>query len=120
MKKNIREVNDQEICRRLEVLMHSEKEDLNSALVKRILESQPYGVDPREVPDPFPQYVKHYFYMIRREERIRLKEGDAASLPLSAGKKRGKSVKKTPKKAILTGSSSAKKAAKKKKTVKKK
>lgn len=71
MKKLVREINDQEICRRLEILMQSEKEDLPQVLVKRILESASAdSLDIKEIPEPFPQYVRHYFYMARREKRL--------------------------------------------------
>ena len=94
MKKNIREVNDQEVCRRLEILMHSEKEDMNSTLVKRLLESSPYEIDPKEVPEPFSQYVKHYYYMLKREERIKQKEGDVPKLSSNTSRKKTPSMRK--------------------------
>ena len=68
MKKLIREVNDREICRRLEILINSEKEQLPVSMVRRILELPP-DFDPREVPEPYTQYVKHYLYMVKREQR---------------------------------------------------
>ena len=112
MKKNIREVNDQEICRRLEILMHSEKEDMNIGLVKRILESSPYELDPKEVPEPFSQYVKHYFYMLSREARIMQKEGIVPKLGEASGRKKNSSKKASAR----AGGTAAKKSAAKKRT----
>ena len=122
MKKNIREVNDQEVCRRLEILMHSEKEDMNINLVKRLLESSPYEIDPREVPEPFSQYVKHYYYMLKREERIKQKEGDVPKLSSSSGRKNPPSIKRadsSSKKKGLSGIKVTKKTISKKKIDKK-
>ena len=114
MKKNIREVNDQEVCRRLEILMHSEKEDMNIGLVKKLLESPPYEIDPKDVPEPFSQYVKHYYYMLKREERIKLKEGDVPKLSSTAVRKKISTVTRPPsisKKAVSKKSTAAKKSA---------
>ena len=68
MKRHIKEVNDQEICRRLEILMGSEKADLPQAMVRPMLE-EPGGFDPKRVPEPYTQYVKHYLYMVKRAAR---------------------------------------------------
>ena len=68
MRKLIQEVNDQEICRRLEILMNSEKEDLPSAMIRLILDD-PTEFDPKQVPEPYTQYVKHYLYMVKRRNR---------------------------------------------------
>lgn len=68
MKKMIEEVNDQEICRRLEILMNTEKDDLPPAMIKTLLQN-PTGFDPSEVPEPYTQYVKHYLFMIKRADR---------------------------------------------------
>lgn len=73
MRKRVVEVNDQEICRRLEILMHSEKEDIPLNSVKKLIES-PLDFDPREIPEPYTQYAKHYIYMFKREDRIKQKE----------------------------------------------
>lgn len=73
MRKLVSEVNDQEICRRLEILQGSEKEDLSASIVKRLLET-PDDFDPREVQEPYTQYVKHYLYMVKREARERARE----------------------------------------------
>ncbi len=68
MKKMIEEVNDQEICRRLEILMNTEKEDLPPAMIKSLLQN-PAQFDPSEVSEPYTQYVKHYLFMVKREGR---------------------------------------------------
>lgn len=68
MKKLSVEVNDQEICRRLEILMGSEKDDLPATLVKRIFET-PEEIEPRDIQEPYTQYVMHYLYMLKREKR---------------------------------------------------
>ena len=68
MRKMVTEVNDQEICRRLEILQNSEKEDLAPSLIKRLLEA-PEDFDAREVTEPYTQYVKHYLYMVKRDSR---------------------------------------------------
>ena len=80
MRKMVVEVNDQEICRRLEILQNSEKEDLAPSLMKRLLES-PGDFDAREVPEPYTQYVKHYLYMVKRDgrEKARERSTDAAA-----------------------------------------
>jgi hypothetical protein len=90
--------------------MHSEKEDMNINLVKRLLESPPYDVDPRDVPEPFSQYVKHYYYMIRREERIKLKEGE---LPESSKTKKNKPTSKKKALSSKIGKTSPEKSLKK-------
>ncbi len=77
MRKMIQEVNDQEICRRLDILMNTEKEDLPSQMVRRILD-EPETFDPSEVPEPYTQYVKHYLYMIKRAQREQMREEQLA------------------------------------------
>ena len=99
MRKLIREVNDQEICRRLEILMNTEKEDLPSATVRRMLE-QPLDFDPREVPEPFTQYVKHYLYMIKRESREKEREREKI---IEAKPRSSKKLTKVIKQAKATG-----------------
>lgn len=97
MKKIQREVNDQEICRRLEILMNSEKEDIPGSLVKRIFEN-PENVEPKDIPEPYTQYVMHYFYMMKRENRKKDSETDArgsASKKKSSKKKSSSSSKKS-------------------------
>ncbi|MCS7205074.1 MAG: hypothetical protein NZ853_05210 [Leptospiraceae bacterium] len=69
MRKLIREVNDREICNRLEILATSEKEDIPSDLLKDLLDN-PLNFDANKIPEPYTQYVKHYIYMVKRENRI--------------------------------------------------
>ncbi len=83
MRKMSVEVNDHEVCRKLEILMNSEKDDFTPALVKRVLEL-PADFDPREVPEPYTQYVRHYLYMVRRAQKEALNQPE-----------QGKSRKKT-------------------------
>ena len=73
MKKHIKEVNDHEICRRLEILITSEKDDIPAALIKKVFDG-PNGIDQREVPEPYTQYVMHYLYMLKRASREKVKE----------------------------------------------
>ena len=68
MKKLSEEVNDHEICRRLEILMSSEKEDIPPALMKRIFDT-PDEIEPRDIQEPYTQYVMHYLYMLKRQKR---------------------------------------------------
>ena len=98
MKKMIVEVNDQEICRRLEILQNSEKDDLAPSLMKRLLED-PAGFDAREVPEPYTQYVKHYLYMIKRIERVRERAASDDSNGPSPRKKRKKAATRKKKSA---------------------
>ncbi|MEQ8353772.1 MAG: hypothetical protein RH862_20005 [Leptospiraceae bacterium] len=84
MKKLNREVNDQEICRRLEILINSEKEDLPPSFVKSLLES-PADFDPSAVSEPYTQYVKHYLYMVKREDRAREKQRQETESRKQAG-----------------------------------
>lgn len=69
MKKLIREVNDKEICNKLEILVSSEKEDIPANLIKDLLES-PLTFDPTKIQEPYVQYVRHYIYMVKREKRL--------------------------------------------------
>jgi hypothetical protein len=75
MKKLIREVNDKEICNKLEILVSSEKEDLPPQMIKDLLDS-PLTFDASKVPEPYTQYVKHYIYMVKREERLNQKKAE--------------------------------------------
>ncbi|MCB1158871.1 MAG: hypothetical protein H7A25_20335 [Leptospiraceae bacterium] len=68
MKRLSVEVNDHEICKRLEALMHIGKEDLNLDSVKNLLKN-PLEFDPREIPEPYTMYVKHFIYMVKRNEK---------------------------------------------------
>lgn len=69
MKKLIREVNDKEICNKLEILVSSDKEDINPALIDELL-NDPISFNPAKIQEPYSQYVKHYIYMVKREMRI--------------------------------------------------
>ncbi|MBI3395438.1 MAG: hypothetical protein HY042_06360 [Spirochaetia bacterium] len=119
MRKMVREVNDQEICRRLEILMNSEKEDIALPLIRRVLEMPP-DFDAREVPEPYTQYVKHYMYMIKRETRDKNKErtvetpaaSKETSTDSSAAPPAGAAKKAEPKKAAKSSSSARKSKAK--------
>ncbi|TGK20186.1 hypothetical protein EHO61_06740 [Leptospira fluminis] len=68
MKKLTMEVNDNEILRRLETLMATSKEDLNQAVVRSLLEN-PLEFDPKSVPEPYAQYVRHFVYMVKRNKK---------------------------------------------------
>lgn len=98
MKKLIKEVNDQEICRRLEILMNSEKEDLSAGAIRKILET-PESIDAKEIPEPYPQYVKHYIYMLKREARDKVREVQKEQQATEARLEKEKSKKTTKKKA---------------------
>lgn len=69
MKKLSIDVNDREICKKLDTLMVTSKDDLNLTSIKNLLQS-PLDFDPREIPDPYTQYVKHFIYMVRRNEKM--------------------------------------------------
>ncbi|MEI1279398.1 hypothetical protein V6Z05_13805 [Leptospira venezuelensis] len=71
MKKVTSEVNDHEILRRLETLMVTSKEDLNQAVVRSLLEN-PLDFDPKSVPEPYAQYVRHFVYMVKRNKKMGL------------------------------------------------
>jgi hypothetical protein len=73
MRKLSTEVNDQEICKRFETLMLTSKEDLNPNSVKTLL-MDPLSFDPKEIPEPYTMYVKHFIYMVRRNERSGVKK----------------------------------------------
>ena len=95
MRKLIAEVNDQEICRRLDILMNSEKEDLPPNLIKRLLES-PESFDAREVQEPYTQYVKHYLYMVKRAAREKSRQSAISSeRKAPSRKKKSANVRKT-------------------------
>lgn len=68
MKRLCNEVNDHEICKRLENLILTSKEDLNMLVVNSLLE-KPMDFEPKEIPEPFTQYVKHFIYMVKRNEK---------------------------------------------------
>ncbi|MCB1192451.1 MAG: hypothetical protein H7A23_19430 [Leptospiraceae bacterium] len=68
MKRLSNEVNDHEICKRLESLILTSKEDLNMLVVNSLLE-KPLDFEPKEIPEPYTQYVKHFIYMVKRNEK---------------------------------------------------
>ncbi len=118
MKKLVREVNDQEICRRLEILINSEKEDLPQQLGKKIFES-PWEIEPRDIQEPYTQYVMHYLFMLKREEREaekRTELGVPASRSRSGSSRRTPAAKKNTKKSVKKSTPAKKKTAKKKKS----
>lgn len=63
------EVNDNEICKRLEVLLLTSKEDLSMSLIKALIES-PLEFEPKDIQEPYTQYVRHFIYMVKRNERM--------------------------------------------------
>ncbi len=69
MRKLIREVNDKEICNKLEILASSEKEDIPANIIKNLLDS-PLTFDTSKIQEPYVQYVRHYIYMVKREKRL--------------------------------------------------
>ncbi len=69
MRKLSIDVNDREICKKLETLMLTSKDDLNVTDVKTLLQN-PSGFDPKDIPDPYTQYVKHFIYMVKRNEKM--------------------------------------------------
>lgn len=91
MRKMAVEVNDSEVCRKLEILMNSEKEDFSPQLIRRI-EDLPSDFDPREVPEPYTQYVRHYLYMVRRARKEGLEvTGQGSRSRVTARKPRARS-----------------------------
>lgn len=95
MKKMVKEVNDQEICRRLDILCNSEKDDFPVAMCKQLLES-PEDFPADEVQEPYVQYVRHFIYMAKREKR--LKERDASESASLKSSKKSAAKKKARKK----------------------
>jgi hypothetical protein len=73
MKKLIREVNDKEICNRLEILMGVEREDIPPHLIRALFDD-PFNFNADQIPEPFSQYVRHYLYMLKRDQRIQDRE----------------------------------------------
>ncbi|TGL62532.1 phosphatidylinositol phospholipase [Leptospira jelokensis] len=69
MRKLSTEVNDSEICKRLEILMATSKDDLPLAHVNQLLQ-EPKDFDPKTIPEPYTQYVRHFIYMVKRNGRI--------------------------------------------------
>ncbi len=107
MRKLSNEVNDQEICRRLETLINTEKDDLNAQLAKKIFET-PDEVEPRDIPEPYTQYVMHYVYMLKREARLKEKEGEFPVVKKKAAKKNASRKTTAKKKSKKTSRSTAK------------
>ncbi|TGK01742.1 hypothetical protein EHQ53_14770 [Leptospira langatensis] len=97
MKKVTSEVNDHEILRRLETLMVTSKEDLNQAVIRTLLEN-PLDFDPKSVPEPYAQYVRHFVYMVKRNKKMGL------DINFDSGpgdqKKEKKKITVAPKKAL--------------------
>ena len=69
MRKLSVEVNDTEICKRLEILMATSKDDLPIAQVNLLL-ADPKSFDPRAIAEPFTQYVRHFIYMVKRSGKL--------------------------------------------------
>ncbi|MCW7492701.1 hypothetical protein ND861_08795 [Leptospira sp. 2 VSF19] len=69
MRKLSTEVNDSEICKRLEILMATSKDDLPLALVNQLLQDAK-NFDPKAIPEPYTQYVRHFIYMVKRNGRV--------------------------------------------------
>ncbi len=66
MRKLIKEVNDKEICNKLEIFVTSEKEDIPPSVLKSLLEN-PLNFDVSKVAEPYTQYVKHYIFMVKMD-----------------------------------------------------
>lgn len=49
--------------------MLTSKDDLNISGIRVLLEA-PLDFDPRDIPDPYTQYVKHFIYMVKRNEKL--------------------------------------------------
>ncbi|WP_246051967.1 phosphatidylinositol phospholipase [Leptospira idonii] len=69
MRKLSVEVNDTEICKRLDILMATSKDDLPLAQVNQLL-TDPKSFDPRAIPEPYTQYVRHFIYMVKRNGKL--------------------------------------------------
>ncbi|TGK10471.1 hypothetical protein EHQ81_10840 [Leptospira selangorensis] len=95
MKKVTSEVNDHEILRRLETLMVTSKEDLNQTVVRSLLEN-PLDFDPKSVPEPYAQYVRHFVYMVKRNKKMGLDVNfDASAIESKKDKKKLVAPKKS-------------------------
>jgi hypothetical protein len=120
MKKLCLDINDSEICRRLEILMNTEKDDLSKDKVD-LLVKQGVEFEPKILPEPYTQYVRHYLYMVKRKQKEI--EEKSKKVRLSTSKKKKSSAisekKKNPtnKKRPITKKGAAKK--KTSKTIKK-
>ncbi|EMF81002.1 hypothetical protein LEP1GSC188_3511 [Leptospira weilii serovar Topaz str. LT2116] len=99
MKRMSLEVNDYEICRRLETIMMTSKEDLSQVVVKSLLDN-PLDFDPKTLPEPYGQYIRHFIYMVKRNK----KQGIDTNFDISSNSKSSEkqivsienSVKTTP------------------------
>jgi hypothetical protein len=93
MRKLSLEVNDNEICKRLEILMATSKDDLPIAIVNQLL-LDPKNFDPKLIHEPYTQYVRHFIYMVKRNGRLPqdLLGGEGSDSQL--GKDSAKSAKK--------------------------
>ncbi|XDD56130.1 hypothetical protein AB3N62_18765 [Leptospira sp. WS4.C2] len=107
MRKLSTEVNDSEICKRLEILMATSKDDLPLALVNQLLQD-PKNFDPKSIHEPYTQYVRHFIYMVKRNGRV---PSDllAGEEDKSSGDRSGsKSAKKQPASSTRTKRTTAK------------
>jgi hypothetical protein len=100
--------------------MLTSKDDLSLSTVK-ILIDNPLDFDPKDVPEPYTQYVRHFIYMVKRNERKGndpLGYGEDADGSLSSPKKRA--VKKRAIPTLHESSADTAEPAKKKTSPKKK
>lgn len=111
----VEDVNDVEICRRLEILMNTEKEDLETKLVNQVFE-EGLKFDPRLLPEPYTQYVRHYLYMLKRAKKK--EDRGEAEAPVSAGRTPRRKTPRRKKSGVARKKKSGSK--KKKATVRKK
>ncbi|PJZ83317.1 phosphatidylinositol phospholipase [Leptospira harrisiae] len=104
MRKLSTEVNDSEICKRLEILMATSKDDLPLAHVNQLLQDAK-NFDPKTIPEPYTQYVRHFIYMVKRNGRV-------PSDLLSGEEERSvdRSGSKSSKKSSIAGSSKSKRS----------
>ncbi|WP_411821369.1 phosphatidylinositol phospholipase [Leptospira sp. 'Mane'] len=113
MRKLSVEVNDTEICKRLDILMATSKDDLPLAQVNQLL-ADPKSFDPRAIPEPYTQYVRHFIYMVKRNGRLpsesRVSFGDGEDENHSRSK-----ADSLAKKSAIPGKKTAPKKASKKK-----
>jgi hypothetical protein len=87
MKKLSVDVNDREICKKLETLMLTSKDDLSLPIIKILLTS-PLEFDTRDIPEPYGQYVKHFIYMVKRNEKQGLQKYNSVEIEDSSIMKR--------------------------------
>lgn len=97
MKKLSIEVNDQEICKKLELLISTTKEEINPNLIKNLFED-PLNFNSNDIQEPFCQYVRHFTYMIKRNEKLGINQYDSSTmLPI---KEKQQVAKKSVKKSV--------------------